>query len=55
MSAVCLPRGLKGHTFNTAWGGQLIHWGEIDGHVWELFTVSDERRPASRRATGSEA
>ncbi len=49
-----LPHGPDDHTVNPAFGGQLFYWSEPDGHVWELLTVSYERRPAPQ-APGDEA
>lgn len=38
-----LPHGPDDLRVNTAFGGKLVYWGEPDGHVWEILTVSYER------------
>lgn len=50
------PTGGDDHQVNPAFGGRLVHWGEPDGHAWEVLTVSYARpalpltaaRPSSR-------
>ena len=39
-----LPHGQDDYKINPAFGGKLLYWSEPDGHVWELLTVSYERR-----------
>jgi catechol 2,3-dioxygenase-like lactoylglutathione lyase family enzyme len=39
-----LPHGPDDGQVNPAFGGRLVYWGEPDGHVWEMLTVSYERR-----------
>ena len=39
-----LPHGPDDYTVNSAFGGKLVYWSEPDGHVWEILTVSYERR-----------
>ena len=39
-----LPHGPDDGHVNPAFGGRLVYWGEPDGHVWELLTVSYERQ-----------
>jgi catechol 2,3-dioxygenase-like lactoylglutathione lyase family enzyme len=39
-----LPHGPDDFKINPAFGGNLVYWNEPDGHVWELLTVSYERR-----------
>lgn len=38
------PHGGNDGEVNDAFGGRLVYWGEPDGHVWEILTVSYERR-----------
>jgi catechol 2,3-dioxygenase-like lactoylglutathione lyase family enzyme len=38
------PHGPDDYKVNPAFGGNLVYWGEPDGHVWELLTVSYERQ-----------
>ena len=38
-----LPHGPDDGQVNPAFGGRLVYWGEPDGHVWEILTVSYER------------
>ena len=45
-----LPHGPDDHQVNPAFGGRLVYWGQPDGHVWELLTVSYERQAALDRA-----
>lgn len=40
------PHGPDDHRINPAFGGKLVYWSEPDGHVWEMLTVSYERRGA---------
>jgi catechol 2,3-dioxygenase-like lactoylglutathione lyase family enzyme len=49
-----LPHGPDDCKVNPAFGGNLVYWSQPDGHVWELLTVSYERRPLSS-AEGSDA
>lgn len=39
-----LPHGPDDGKVNTACGGNLVYWSQPDGHVWEMLTVSYERR-----------
>ena len=39
-----LPHGPDDHKVNPAFGGNLVYWSEPDGHVWEILTVSYERK-----------
>ncbi|MCB1957792.1 MAG: VOC family protein [Rhodocyclaceae bacterium] len=48
-----LPHGPDDHAVNPAFGGRLVYWGEPDGHVWELLTVSYARQPDGRADGGS--
>lgn len=41
-----LPHGEDDYRINPAFGGKIVYWGEPDGHVWELLTVSYERQTA---------
>src|SRR5688572_1867481 len=43
-----LPHGPVDMAVNTQHGGRIVYWGEPDGHVWEMLTVSYARRPESR-------
>ena len=47
-----LPHGPDDSTVNRSFGGRLIYWGEPDGHVWELLTVSYERQSAAPAPRG---
>jgi hypothetical protein len=38
------PHGPDDYRVNAAFGGNLVYWNEPDGHVWEMLTVSYERR-----------
>lgn len=38
------PIGEDDYKINEAFGGRLVYWREPDGHVWEILTVSYERR-----------
>ena len=37
------PQNTVDMKINTAHGGRLVYWGEPDGHVWEMLTVSYAR------------
>lgn len=39
-----LPHGPVDMKVNTDHGGRILYWGEPDGHVWEILTVSYARR-----------
>jgi len=41
------PHGPVDLQVNTQHGGVIVYWGEPDGHVWELLTVSYARRSAA--------
>jgi catechol 2,3-dioxygenase-like lactoylglutathione lyase family enzyme len=41
-----LPHGTDDGRGSQACGGRLVYWGEPDGHVWEILTVSYARPPA---------
>jgi catechol 2,3-dioxygenase-like lactoylglutathione lyase family enzyme len=41
-----LPHGTDDGQVNQAFGGRLVYWGQPDGHVWEILTVSYARPPA---------
>ena len=47
------PHGPDDHRINPAFGGRLVYWSQPDGHVWEILTVSYERRGAPSDAKGS--
>ena len=38
-----LPHGNDDNQVNTRLGSKIVYWGEPDGHVWELLTVSYSR------------
>lgn len=38
------PHGPVDMRVNTEHGGRIVYWGEPDGHVWEVLTVSYARR-----------
>ena len=38
-----LPHGPEDRLINTSLGGQIVYWGEPDGHIWELLTESYAR------------
>ncbi len=38
------PHGPVDMRINTQHGGSIVYWGEPDGHVWEMLTVSYARR-----------
>jgi hypothetical protein len=42
-----LPHGPTDNQVNPAFGGNLAYWGGTDEHVWEILTVSYERRNAA--------
>jgi hypothetical protein len=42
------PHGPADMQVNTGQGGRIVYWGEPDGHVWEMLTVSYARRRARR-------
>ena len=37
------PHGPVDGAVNTSMPGRIVYWGEPDGHVWELLTVSYAR------------
>jgi catechol 2,3-dioxygenase-like lactoylglutathione lyase family enzyme len=39
-----LPHGPADRMVNTQHGGRIVYWGEPDGHVWEMLTLSYARR-----------
>jgi catechol 2,3-dioxygenase-like lactoylglutathione lyase family enzyme len=39
-----LPHGPEDNKVNTSLGSKIVYWGQPDGHVWELLTVSYARR-----------
>jgi catechol 2,3-dioxygenase-like lactoylglutathione lyase family enzyme len=39
------PHGPVDGKVNTQHGGRIVYWGEPDGHVWEILTVSYARQP----------
>jgi len=41
------PQGAADMRTNTYDGGKIVYWGEPDGHVWELLTVSYARQPGA--------
>lgn len=41
-----LPHGPVDGQVNTNHGGRIVYWDQPDGHVWEMLTVSYERRQA---------
>lgn len=47
------PAGPDDHRVNPAFGGRLVYWGDPDGHVWEILTVSYARAPAPATAGGA--
>lgn len=38
------PHGPVDMQVNTQHGGSIVYWGEPDGHVWEILTVSYARQ-----------
>lgn len=38
------PHGPDDFAINTAFGGNLVYWTGPGGHLWEILTVSYERR-----------
>jgi hypothetical protein len=38
------PHGAADMRIDTQHGGSIVYWSEPDGHVWEMLTVSYERR-----------
>lgn len=38
------PHGPVDMKINTRHEGRIVYWNEPDGHVWEILTVSYERR-----------
>lgn len=38
------PSGQANNLVNEAFGGHLVYWGEPNGHVWEMLTVSYARQ-----------
>ena len=47
------PHGPDDGQVNAAFGGRLVYWGEPDGHVWELLTVSYARSPLPAASTAA--
>lgn len=47
------PHGPVDSQVNTDLGGRLVYWDEPDGHVWEILTVSYDRRLEKRRVEGA--
>jgi catechol 2,3-dioxygenase-like lactoylglutathione lyase family enzyme len=39
-----LPLGDVDNKVNDSFGGNLVYWGEPDGHAWEILTVSYARQ-----------
>lgn len=39
-----LPHGPVDRQVNTQRGGRIVYWGQPDGHVWEMLTVSYARQ-----------
>ncbi len=39
-----LPHGPVDRQVNTQHGGRIVYWGQPDGHVWEMLTVSYARQ-----------
>lgn len=39
-----LPHGPVDGKVNTQHGGRIVYWGQPDGHVWEMLTVSYARQ-----------
>lgn len=39
-----LPHGPVDKQVNTQHGGRIVYWGQPDGHVWEMLTVSYARQ-----------
>ena len=38
------PHGPVDSKINMSHGGRIVYWNEPDGHVWEMLTLSYERR-----------
>jgi len=38
------PHGPVDSQINMSHGGRIVYWNEPDGHVWEMLTLSYERR-----------
>jgi hypothetical protein len=38
------PHGPADMKINTDYGGRIVYWGQPDGHVWEILTVSYARQ-----------
>lgn len=47
-----LPHGPDDSSVNRAFGGRLFYWAAPDEHVWELLTVSYERKASPVRPEG---
>lgn len=43
------PHGPTDMRINTQHGGNIVYWGEPDGHVWEILTVSYARQASDDR------
>ena len=41
------PRGANDMQLNTRMGGKNLYWDDVDGHIWEMLTIS-YARPSSR-------
>jgi catechol 2,3-dioxygenase-like lactoylglutathione lyase family enzyme len=39
-----LPHGHDDGKVNTECGGSIVYWSQPEGHIWEMLTVSYERR-----------
>lgn len=39
-----LPHGPVDRQVNTQHGGRIVYWGQPDGHVWEMLTLSYARQ-----------
>lgn len=51
-----LPHGPDDFKVNHSYGGKIVYWSKPDGHIWELLTVSYERRTQQEsRASAAEA
>ena len=37
------PIGTDDYKVNHSFGGNLVYWSELDGHAWEILTVSYAR------------
>jgi catechol 2,3-dioxygenase-like lactoylglutathione lyase family enzyme len=48
------PRGPDDMSLNTRMGGRNFYWTDVDGHNWEVLTIS-YARPQADAAVGSAA